>query len=171
MSQVIKQYAKKLALSGALIGAMGTAYAVSPHFVGKVTSTINNATGAVQICFKEAGLGNNQNIDYIASGTATATYVCRNAGGNCPNAANKKTVTAPVNASGTFNSGNNGMISACLTIAPPSAGTFTCPSGQRVVLSSVSFSGLGIIDDSNEVGPVIATPSVQSINKGACPAP
>lgn len=83
MNAIFKQSAKTAAVCGLLIGTIGTAYAASPHFVGKVTATINNVSGAVQICFKEAGLGN-QTIDYVASGTATATFVCRTRGGKLP---------------------------------------------------------------------------------------
>lgn len=169
MNAIFKQSAKTAAVCTLLIGTIGNAYAANPHFVGKVTSTINNVTGAVTLCFKEAGLGDNQRIDYLASATATATYVCRNQGGNCPNAANKTTVTGPVSASKPINSDKNGQVNACITIAPPSAGTFTCPGGQRIVLSSVTYSGLTITDTTNNVT-ATANP-VQPLNRGECPAP
>lgn len=171
MNLPFKHYATTLTLFGAIIGAVGPANAANPHFVGKVTSTMNTESGTVQVCFKEAGLGSNQSITYVASANATATYVCQNAGGNCPNAANKRTVSGPVSSSGTFTSGRNGQITACLTINPPSAGTFTCPSGQRLVVSSISYSGLSITDTTTPVGPVAATPPAQSIDLGECPAP
>jgi hypothetical protein len=153
-----------------LMGTIGAAYAANPHFVGRVTATIDNTTGTAQLCFKVAGLGNNESINISASATASATYVCRNAGGNCPNAANKKTVTGPVTATQQFTSDQNGQVEACITLTPPSAGGFTCPGNQQVVLSSVSYNGLKVTVGDN--GPsATATPSMLSIDRGACPAP
>jgi len=138
-----------LVVMAALVCAAGVAWAANAHFVGQVTAQLvdNNA----QVCWKEAGLGNNQNIDYTASADGTATYVCVNNGGQCPNAANKITVSGPVTATGTFNSGQNGQITQCLTINPPSPGSFTCPSGQTLTLADVKFENLGISDDTNGV--------------------
>lgn len=142
-------------------------WAQSPHFVGKPTATLsgNNAN----VCWKEAGLGSNENVTYVASGNATATYVCVNNGGQCPNADNKTTVSGPVSATGTFSSGKNGSISQCLQIAPPSAGSFTCPSGQALTLSSVSYSNLAITDTTTPVGPAPTTPSALSTTPFLCP--
>ena len=170
MNPVFKRYAKMMAVCAMFMGTVGTAYAANPHFIGKVTSEINNVSGDVRICFKVAGLGNNQGVNITASGTATATYVCRNAGGNCPNAENKKTVTGQVSATQQFTSDRNGQVEACITINPPSAGGFTCPGNQQVVLSSVSYSGLAVAIGSNG-DTATATPPDQSINRGACPAP
>jgi hypothetical protein len=41
---------------------------------------------------KEAGLGDNQLVDYVASADASATYACINGGGKHPQAQNKETV-------------------------------------------------------------------------------
>jgi len=151
----------------ALLSFMATtARAQSPHFVGKVTATLTGNN--VQVCWKEAGLGNNQNITYEASATATATYVCVNGGGQCPNAANKTTVNGPVSATGTFNSGQNGSISQCLTFTPPSAGAFSCPGGQNLTLSHVSYSGITITDTTNNVAKA-ATPSALAATPFTCP--
>jgi hypothetical protein len=143
-----------------------TVWAASPHFVGKVTATLTGNN--VQVCFKEAGLGNNQNITYTASANATATYVCVNGGGQCPNAANKTTVTGVVSVTGTFSSGDNGTISQCLTFSPPSAGTFSCPGGQDLTLSKVSYSDIKITDTTNNVTEA-ATPSKFSATVFTCP--
>jgi hypothetical protein len=147
--------------------APSTGWAQNPHFVGTPTATLsgNNAN----VCFKEAGLGSNELITYVASANGTATYVCVNGGGQCPNAANKITVNGPVSATGTFNSGKNGSISQCLQIVPPSAGTFTCPSGQTRTLSQVSYSGISITDTTTPVGPVPTKPSSLSATVFTCP--
>jgi hypothetical protein len=155
-----------LILAFILIAGLPAAYAQSPHFVGKVTATFVGTS--VQVCWKEAGLGNNQNIDYLASANATATFVCVNNGGQCPNAANKTTVSGPVNAPGTFNSGQNGTITQCLTISPPGAGGFQCPGGQTLTLSQISYSGILITDTTNNVFKS-ATPSALGATPFTCP--
>ena len=143
MKRTITYQVSFFTLLMALVCAVGTVWAQMPHFVGKVTATLLS-NNSVQVCWKEAGLGNNQNIDYTASADATATFVCVNNGGQCPNAANKTTVSGPVSATGTFNSGQNGQITQCLTISPPGPGSFRCPSGQKVTLSQVSYSNIKI---------------------------
>lgn len=161
---------RRVALTLAFVLAVGvaTVYATSPHFVGKVTAAFVDSGPDIQVCWKEAGLGNNQNINYEANADATATYVCANGGGQCPNAANKTTVSGPVSATGTFNSGNNGQISQCLTITPPSAGSFTCPSGQTLTLADVSYTSIEITDKTNDITQS-ATPSFLSGTFFTCP--
>jgi hypothetical protein len=126
------------------------AQAASPHFIRASASGPNNA-GQLVVSFKEAGLGDNQLITYVASADSTATYACFNGGGNHPQATNKETVSGPVSATGTFSSGRNGSISQTLTINPPSAGSFSCPPGQRLVLADVSYTNVAITDTTNGV--------------------
>lgn len=126
------------------------AFADSPHFISASASGPNSA-GNLIVSFKEAGLGNNQLITYVANADATATYACINGGGNHPKATNKEAVSGPVSATGTFSSGKNGTISQSLTLSPPSAGSFACPSGQRLVLAFVSYTNVAITDTTNGV--------------------
>jgi hypothetical protein len=156
-----------LGVLGVLVFTAGIGWAANPHFVGKVTATLN-ADGSLTVSWKEAGLGDNQNIDYEASADATATFNCVNNGGQCPNAANKTTVSGPVSATGTFNSGKNGQISGSLTIDPPDAGGFSCPSGQTLTLSEVSYSDITITDLTNGITE-FAMPSSVSAEPFVCP--
>src|SRR4029453_16693918 len=117
-----------------------TVWAASPHFLRCSASGVND-DGSLNVCFKIAGLGDNQTLTVTASATATAVYGCLNGGQQCPNAANKVTVHANVSASGDFTSGKNGQISACLTVDPPPT-TLTCPNGQDLVLVSVSYTNV-----------------------------
>jgi hypothetical protein len=110
----------------------------------------------LNVSFKEAGLGDNQNITYVASADGTAVYACINGGGNHPKATNKETVSGPVSATGTFSSGKNGTISQTLTLHPPSAGDFSCPNGQKLVLAFVSYNNVAITDTTNDVTEPIA---------------
>ncbi|MGI0016811.1 MAG: hypothetical protein ACREBU_25605 [Nitrososphaera sp.] len=161
-----RQFKIVLVIVAALVCAVVFALAANPHFVGKVTATLVGPN--VLVCWKEAGLGNNQLIDYVASANATATYVCVNNGGQCPNAANKITVSGPVSATGTFSSGQNGQITQCLTFVPPGPGGFSCPSGQTLTLADVSYSGIQIKDVTNNVTKT-AAPSGLSATPFICP--
>lgn len=127
-----------------------SALADSPHFVSSSASAVDSA-GNLVVSFKEAGLGNNQLIAYTASADGTAIYACINGGGKHPSATNKETVNGPVSASGTFSSGKNGSISQSLTLSPPSAGSFSCPSGQKLHLAFVSYSNVALADTTNNI--------------------
>jgi hypothetical protein len=111
---------------------------------------MSNANGTLTVDFKEAGLGTNQNITYVASADATATWVCVNKGGANPSAQNKTTVAGPVTASGTFSSGKNGQVTASLTVSPPPS-DISCPHGQSLELASVSYTNVAITDVTNGV--------------------
>jgi hypothetical protein len=81
----------------------------------------------------------------VASADGTATWVCVNKGGANPSAQNKTTVNGPVSATGTFNSGKNGNVTAFLTIQPPPS-DITCPNGQTLQLASASYTNVSITD-------------------------
>jgi hypothetical protein len=142
--------AAALAALFALFAFSAIASAASPHFV-RASASGPNSTGQLLVSFKEAGLGDNQLITYVASADSSATYACINGGGRHPQATNKETVSGPVSATGTFRSGRNGSISQTLTLNPPSAGSFSCPPGQRLVLASVSYTNVAITDTTNDV--------------------
>ena len=125
-----------------------TAQATSPHFV-RASAELDGVN--LDVDFKEAGLGTNQLIDYVANADGTAVYVCVNRGGANPSASNKTEVNGPVSASGTFNSGKNGQVTASLTLQPPSAGGFSCPKGQSLEIASASYANVTISDTTNGV--------------------
>ena len=127
----------------ALAGFMAiTVWAANAHFL-KCSASGVNSDGSLNACFKIAGLGDNQTLTVTASASTDAVYACRNRGEQCPNGANKVEVQADVSASGTFTSGKNGQITACLTVDPPPS-TLTCPNGQRLVLVSVSYTNVSV---------------------------
>ena len=128
----------------ALTGFMATnAWAQNPHFLSCDVTGVNS-NGTLSSDFRLAGLGSNVSITVTASADSTATYACLNRGQNCPNAANKSTVTGTVTAQGIFTSGKNGSIRGSLTIDPPSNATLTCPGGQKLVLVSVDFTNVSV---------------------------
>ena len=148
---------KRTIITGILLAALIPTVGLgggSPHFVGAVTAKFaSNPTkpGSIDVCWKEAGVGNNQQINYLARAqNATATFVCVNNGGNCPSADNKINFTGPISKSGSFSSGQNGAINSCLRIEPPSGDALDCP-GQTVTLSEVSYSDIGVKDTTNNI--------------------
>jgi hypothetical protein len=137
-------------MATALVAAMAFAVSASadaPKF-HSATSAVNGS-GALVASWDERGLGNT-NIDYTLTADASAVFACINGGGNHPQAANKETVNAEVSANGSFEP-RNGRVQASLTAGPPSAGSFTCPGGQRLVLASVSYTNIVLTDTSNGV--------------------
>ncbi|WP_200958556.1 hypothetical protein [Terrabacter sp. Root181] len=111
-----------------------------------VSASVSNS-GALVVSFDERGLGNG-NIDYTLAADSSAVYACINGGGNHPQAANKETVNGDVSAAGSFES-RNGRVQASLSAGPISAGSFTCPGGQRLVLAAVTYSNIVLTDTTN----------------------
>jgi hypothetical protein len=126
--------------------AAQAALAASPHFIsaGAARSGDN-----LVVSWKEAGLGDNLNIDYTASATATRVDSCVNGGNKVPSDPKKTTTQAPVTSGGTF-SVKNGAVNGSLTISPPPT-TLSCPSGQKATLISLSYTDVKISDDTNGI--------------------
>jgi hypothetical protein len=135
-------------LAGFVMATAPAALAVSPHFIS--ASAAVNTDGSLTVKFKEAGLGTNQLINYTAAAQGTATWVCVNKGGANPAAQNKTTVNGPVSASGAFDSGKNGNVTASLTIQPPPS-NISCPKGQTLQLASATYTDVSITDTTNNV--------------------
>jgi hypothetical protein len=144
---MIRKLTIALVVMAALTITAASTLAAAPKFFA-VSSSINN-DGELVVNFDERGLGND-NVDYTLSADATAVWACINGGGKHPQAANKESVSSPVVANGSFEP-KNGRVIASLKAGPPSAGGFTCPSGQRLVLASVSYSNIVLSDDTNGV--------------------
>ena len=155
--------------TASIVLAAPSALATSPHFVN--TNGTLNSNGSLTVSFKEAGLGTNQNIDFLLTADATVVYVCVNKGGANPAAQNKTTVSGPVSAGGTFSSGKNGQVTASLTVQPPSPGGFSCPNGQKLLVASVSYTNVTISDTTNGVSELLGTFASGSLLpnvRGAC---
>ena len=159
-----------LAATGVAALGFGIAFAASPHFINAADS-INFDNGNLTCSWKEAGLGNNQNVTYSCSATADAVYVCVNRGNANPSASNKTDVSDDVSAEGTFNSGKNGQITASLVVNPPDAGTFSCPPGQSLELARVSYTNVLLTDTTNGISIALADQATGCLLpnvRGAC---
>ncbi len=120
------------------------ALADSPHFLS-ADSSINSNTGALDVAFKEVGLGTTPTSEKVTLtvDTATTVYQCFNNGGNHPKAGNKETVSTSLTTSGTFPV-RNGQTTGTISAGPPGPGSFACPSGQSLFLQSVEYSGITV---------------------------
>jgi len=140
---------------GLVMASPASAVAAKFHSVDSSVS----GSGALVVSFDERGLGNG-NIDYVLMADASAVYACINGGGNHPQAANKETVNDDVSAAGSFES-KNGRVQASLSAGPISAGDFSCPGGQRLVLASVSYSDITLTDTTN--GTSVSVPDTSRV--------
>jgi hypothetical protein len=139
---------------------VGSALAAPPqtsgaHFMSASGSV--DSSGALVVSFDEAGVGTSS-IHYTLTADATATYACINGGGNHPKAANKETHAGEVSGGADFQP-KHGRATGSITAGPISAGSFSCPSGQRLVLAAVSYSNIVLTDTQNDVSVSIADTS------------
>lgn len=118
-----------LAALAASVFFVPTAIAGSPHFVG--TPTVTRSGDSLTVSGKEAGLGNEDQIEV----QVTVQAACLNRGENFPEADNKEAFTA----TGTFPV-QNGKANFSLTISP----TFQpkCSPPMRVVFGDVTITDL-----------------------------
>jgi hypothetical protein len=157
MRRVILSIAASIAL---VVLVAGSALAGPPqtsgaHFMSATGSV--NASGALVVAFDEAGVGTSS-ITYSLNADATAVYACINGGNNHPKAANKETINGDVTGGATFEP-KHGRVTGSVSAGPISAGSFSCPSGQRLVLASVSYTNIVLTDTQNNVSVAIADQS------------
>jgi hypothetical protein len=88
-------------------------------------------------------------VSIEVTASSDALWACINGGSNHPKAANKENVQADVAGTGDFPIGKNGSASGTVRVEAPGPGTFSCPSGQNLVLVSVTYSNILISDLTN----------------------
>jgi hypothetical protein len=132
------------------------------HFIGDASAAVDSA-GALTVSWKEAGLGNNVNVDYTTTAEANGQFQYFNKGGNKPQGQPFQFGPITVGASGTFNSGQNGNITASLT-APAPAPTQEVldarTSANWVLQETVSYSNITLTDTTNGVTATVSPSSV-----------
>jgi len=135
----------------------------SAHFIYADSSV--SATGALVVDFKEAGLGDNQNIDYTVTGDQSATFNYQNKGGNVVQGQPFNAVDVTL-ASGTFSSGKNGNITATLTsgVPSPSADDLKLAKGNGwKLITDISYTNLTLTDTTNAVSVAVADATFHSV--------
>lgn len=170
MRQIFTRRGKFFTLFAVLMLAAGIVWAVNPHFIFVKSSLQED--GDLDVAFKEAGLGDNLNINYLAEADVTTICQCVNNSGNCPQASNKVTSTSHEAQPATFNSGKNGQINQTITLhAPPCPPSDppTCGNGQVLKLASITWNNIQLTDQTTPVGPVAAEPASLSGTFFTCP--
>lgn len=147
-SRLSSVLAAPLAIAALAIWPVAASATSGAHFFKDTTASVTS-TGALSVYIDEAGLGT-ANVNYTLSASASATYACINGGGNHPKAANKETVVGQVRTGASFQP-KNGRVQASMTAGPLSAGSFSCPSGQTLVLAAVSYKNIVLTDTTNNV--------------------
>lgn len=167
MNTTFTQHARKLAACAALLCVTGAAHATA-EFSGKVSATLDQKTGNVKVCFKAIKVPAKPTT-YTAKGMVTASYACRNRGGNCP-PGQDTTIKETVAVSATYSPDKYGNVSACIDLKVPKPASSTCPDEMALVLKAVSWTGITITDVTSKIGPVTAYPSKLMVDYGVCPA-
>jgi hypothetical protein len=150
-------------LAAALLVTTSASATSGAHFFN-VSSAVNDS-GSLLVSYDEAGVGN-ATVNYTINITdATAVYACINGGGNHPKAANKETVSSSLTVSFSRDP-VNGRVTGTTSppIGPTDKGAFNCPSGQRLVLASVSYSGITLTDTTNNVSTAVPNASRTFVN-------
>ena len=144
----MRSIATSVLLAGALaLGTVATAIA-APHFHSAGSSVASN--GALSVSFDERGLGN-EDVDYLVTGTSTATWGCFNRGGKNPAATNKRTSSSPFSEAESFTPRNGRAIGTITTDPPAVPSDFSCPGGQVLRLMSISYTGITLQDTTNGI--------------------
>jgi len=141
-------FAVPLAIAAFAIYPMAASATSGAHFFHDTSASVTDS-GALSVFIDEAGLGT-QTVNYTLTANASATYACINGGGNHPKAANKETTAAQVSGA-TAIQPMNGRAQGTITAGPLSPGSFSCPSGQTLVLAAVSYSNIVLTDTTNNV--------------------
>jgi len=133
----------------------------SAHFIYATSSV--NAAGALVVSFKEAGLGDNQNIDYTVTGNQLAKSSFTNNGGNVVQGQPFNAVDATL-ASGAFNSGKNGNVVGTLTSGVPDLPVPKQVNGRGWVQTvDITYTNCAINDVTNGVSAAVADTSFHSV--------
>jgi hypothetical protein len=136
----------------ALIGMLGSVASATSgaHFFSASGSIDSN--GGLNVKWDEAGVGQ-QLVSYTLTAQNSATYACINGGNNHPSAANKEVAAGPLSQPlGTFSPLNGRIKGSGGPVGPlPAGSTFSCPNGQKLVLAKVTYSGITLTDNTNNV--------------------
>ena len=152
------------ALSLMLVGAASATSGA--HFFHKFSESSVADSGALVVSWNEAGVGQEQ-VNYILSANASATYACINGGGNHPQASNKETFNGPLSSPETGFLPENGRVTGTLSVGPLSSGSFSCPNGQDLRLACVSYAGITLTDTTNNVTETFAD-TARTFIQGVC---
>jgi|SwirhirootsSR2_FD_contig_31_3251371_length_904_multi_3_in_0_out_0_1 hypothetical protein len=121
------------------------AWAQNAHFIFVDTPVIDTKTGALNISFKEAGLGSTA-VEYtLSAGTGQFTFQCFTKSGNKPQGAPNNISVSNISQQ-TFITPRNGQITATISLAPEQDGA-SCQGGGLVLkLIHVAYADVTFTD-------------------------
>lgn len=128
-----------------------------PHFALDETTASVNADGSLSVSFVEAGLGHvSLPTTYSVSANGEAVYDCVDDVTGAIVA-----TSGPIFASSgamVTSSIHNGANELSVVLAAPGPGAFACPAGSTLVLASVSYSDVVIVDTLRGIDVVLPGP-------------
>ena len=131
----------------ATVLATAPAYAGNGHFIANATSVSSSNLTTLTVNFKEAGLESGAVETIVLSAHVDATYQCINGGGHNANAGNKTSESFDLTQPGTFTAAKNGNVVGSLSVSVPADDpNFSCPGGQREVLTVTTWSNISLDD-------------------------
>jgi hypothetical protein len=151
-------------LATVLIGlGAPSARADSPQFQ-YADATILTNSGALQVAFKETGLGLTAVAETVTLriGFAAAEYQCFNGGGKHPSANNKETVGTSLTLTQQFPV-SNGQTTGRFVTAPVPPGAFSCSNGQDLYLVRVTYARMTVIGSAGDAHAVRPDPIAASL--------
>jgi hypothetical protein len=131
---------------------LGLLFGLSSAVALAAMTTFSNVSGTMNgtslvVSFTESGLQPNDTTRYILTGNVSALYACVNRGGNFPKAANKRTtVNAEAKGISNLTANQSGVVTGTVSFTAPTAGSFSCPNGQDMVISSVTYTNVRLHD-------------------------
>ena len=121
-----------------------------PAGQGISSQRTRNSNGALVVSFDDAGVAN-ATVTESLTAQGSAVYACINHGGKNPSASNKTSVAGAVRADNTFSATKNGRVKGTLEAGPPDEGSFSCPSGQDLIVACVRYTDVLLSDLTNGV--------------------
>jgi hypothetical protein len=148
----------------------GIASAQNPHFIDSKTRCAIEPDADFSCSFKESGLGDTETT-YTFEGTANIECTCVTNSGQCPQAANKESLSQDTSTDATFDP-KNGTVSATMTLtAPecPASDPPTCGRGQSFEVSSISYTGISLTDTTHGVTASTVPETAGPVEFFSCP--
>lgn len=154
-----------VATSLLMLTVVSFAWAPYPQIVPDLVKAELQGDKSLKVTWQEVNLRPGAFVTYTVSSTAPATYACVNSSGNC--------ITTQYVSSGgaydqvTFQANKKGVINGTAELNPPAApDTYTCGSGQTMILSKVAYGGITVYDQTNFLRQVAVTAYV--VSQDAC---
>ena len=123
------------------------ALAQSPHFAQAAASGPDES-GVLTVNFRLVGLAATGAANVVAVSEGTAIYACGSSDGTLPPDPTVQEHSETLVGSGDFTGRSKGQLTGSLSLMPPPA-TLDCPSDLVVLLASVTYTGVTVIESAS----------------------